>query len=86
MKLRPVTLPRVLPEAHCRVHDAPCGPCPSAHYPPDPESEDIRLNWSRPDQLAVLFVCAWRPTALCRGQYDDLAVTREELAAREVSE
>jgi len=28
-------------ERPTEVHDRPCGPCPSAHYPPDPESLDI---------------------------------------------
>lgn len=67
--------------AEGRIHKAPCKRCPSAHYAPDPEAQDIAAMWARreiPLEYAV-FSCAWRPDALCRGVCDRLGVTAEDL-------
>lgn len=58
-----------------------CKHCPSAHFPPDPESEDIRDHFSRSEQLDTLFACGWGDGRLCRGYCDFLNVTDEERAA-----
>jgi hypothetical protein len=55
--------------------------CPSARGLGDPESDQIRDEWPRAAQLETLFVCAWRPSALCRGWCDELKVTAEMLPA-----
>lgn len=51
------------------IHDRPCASCPSAHFPIDPESEDI-LEWPIEERLKTVFSCAWRPEKLCRGYWD----------------
>lgn len=61
------------------IHKAPCKHCPSAHYPPDPESTDIKETWPREDQLQSVFPCAWRPEKQCKGYCDFLGVTEEDL-------
>ena len=52
-------------------HDEPCGRCPAYHFPLDPEAEDI-LNWPIEEMEKMQFVCAWRPTKLCRGNWDQI--------------
>ena len=43
----------------------PCNQCPTAHYPPDPESLDI-LSWSFKDRIEQgRFPCAWRTKGNC---------------------
>lgn len=62
------------------IHLAPCKRCPSAHYPPDPEAEDWK---AAPKQYRLsdgLFVCAWRPSKVCKGLCDFLELTEEDVA------
>jgi len=71
------------PDAHRRIHAAPCAHCPSARgasagHEHDPEVLDI-LTWPRQQQLETVFVCAWRPEALCRGYCDTLGVEVADL-------
>jgi hypothetical protein len=84
MNLRKIPAPVVdcLPRdaAHTTIHKAPCKHCPSAHYPPDPESLDVQ-TWPRQHQREALFVCGWRPDKLCKGQCDELGFTEAELQA-----
>ena len=56
----------------------PCANCPSAHFPTDPEVEDIK-TWSREAQLDTVFRCAWRPEKLCKGYCDVLQITEKDL-------
>lgn len=61
------------------IHRAPCQHCPSAHHPPDPELLDCRAY---PKEIRVahhLFVCAWRPTKVCKGLCDFLGVTEADV-------
>lgn len=71
--------PVYVAERPTTIHKKPCAHCPSAHFPPDPESADIKANWSRAAQIDVVFPCAWRPDAMCRGVCDDLNITEEDL-------
>lgn len=60
------------------IHKQPCPKCPSAHYPPDPESLDVQ-TWPRAAQRDALFPCGWRPDKLCKGQCDELGFTEADL-------
>jgi hypothetical protein len=58
------------------VHDAMCALCPShPSHGRDPEAQDIAGFWPDDALPECEFVCAWRPTKLCRGNHDDLAAT-----------
>jgi len=59
----------------------PCVKCPSAHYPPDPESLDYKKFYEAGELPAseCVFTCAWRPGKLCRGVCDYLGVTEKDL-------
>lgn len=61
------------------IHDHPCAHCPSAHFPPDPESLDY-LKASHRFRVEGAFPCAWRPDKYCRGYCDKMGVTAEDLA------
>lgn len=65
-------------EPAAEIHKAPCKHCPSAHFPPDPESEHIRdlvQSGSAPASEFV-FRCAWRPEKLCFGVCDFLTAPK----------
>jgi hypothetical protein len=61
------------------VHRRPCAHCPSAHFPPDPEAEDL-ARAPREQQVRAAFPCGWRPRKLCRGYCDRIGLTADELA------
>ncbi len=62
-----------------RIHRHPCARCPSAHFPPDPESQDIAaLPYA--ERIRHVFPCGWRPQALCRGVCDELGVDASNVA------
>ena len=63
------------------IHATPCALCPSAHYPPSEEVEDIH-TWPRDLQIESAFPCAWRPEKLCRGYCDELSITDSDARAR----
>lgn len=67
------------------VRCTPCDYCPSAHWPLDPQAEEI-LRWPRPHQLETLFTCAWTRGKLCRGYCDILKVTGPEFTALGIEE
>jgi hypothetical protein len=60
------------------IHAVACSHCPSAHYPPDPEAQDI-AQLPKDERIRHVFVCAWRGGALCRGVCDELGVTEADL-------
>ena len=67
------------PFAHMPIHDEPCPKCPTAHYPPDPESADIEA-WVKAGKQpagAWVFPCAWRREKLCKGICDYLGFTEK---------
>lgn len=69
-KLSRIKLPSVvIGEIPSEVHGLPCRCCPSAHFPIDPEMEDL-CNAPIEVRAAHIFVCAWRPEKLCRGAFD----------------
>lgn len=54
------------------VHERPCRLCPAAHYPPDPESEDI-LGYVKSGEMSAdeaTYCCAWNPSKRCKGAAD----------------
>lgn len=56
------------------VHDKPCKLCPSAHYPMDPEAQQI-IDWvnsGEMDPKEAVFSCAWRPGKICKGVADNV--------------
>ena len=69
-----------------KIWRRPCGHCPSAHYPPDPESEDIARFYKEGKITAwdATFVCAWRPGKLCRGVCDNVGVTEKDFQGEEI--
>lgn len=56
------------------VWESPCKKCPSAHYPPDPESIDMLKAFKQGDITfeEYTFPCAWRPEKLCKGVVDNI--------------
>jgi len=64
-----------------RIWRKPCVKCPSAHYPPDPESEDMERMY-KSGAITVwdaTFQCAWRPGKMCKGLCDRLGITVSDL-------
>ena len=62
------------------IHSNPCAHCPSVAMPDDPETEDIRLNATRQEQIDSVFRCAWRREKACKGYCDRLSIAPSELA------
>lgn len=62
-----------LPPRPTEIHAEPCEQCPSAHWPPDPESLEIKeMVGAGAPASEFVFRCAWRPEALCKGVCDFL--------------
>jgi hypothetical protein len=61
-----------------RIYAVACSRCPSAHYPPDPEAQDI-AKLPKEERIRHVFVCGWRRGALCKGVCDELGVTDADL-------
>lgn len=59
------------------VHSRPCRHCPAAHFPPDPEAEDI-LGYVRSGEMSAdeaTYCCAWNPSKRCKGAADRYGYT-----------
>ncbi len=63
------------------VHDGPCNHCPSFHYPPDPESEEIANGCLSGKYAAAdcVFPCAWRPEKICYGVAVNCGLIKEDV-------
>ncbi len=73
-----ITAPPARPRV---IWKRPCGKCPSAHYPPDPEAIDMAA-WYRAGKIEAqeaVFPCAWRPKKICKGVADFCGVTEKDL-------
>ena len=59
------------------IHAHPCRRCPSAHFSPDPEAEQIAglVQSGKLTPAEAVFPCAWRPTRICRGAADTYGYT-----------
>lgn len=70
------------PDRHCTIHKTCCKQCPSERNREegieDPESKDIRDSFSK-EFIAheFLFVCAWRPNKLCKGNCDYMGIDQD---------
>lgn len=60
------------------MHLKPCKHCPSAHYPPDPEVEEV-LKYSHEEKLKTVFPCGWNGKKYCKGYCDSMGITNEDL-------
>lgn len=70
---------RLYPDRHKVIHKGCCKRCPSAQGE-DPEVKDIKEHCSK-EHIAkeFLFVCAWRPSKLCKGYCDYNDIDQEFL-------
>ena len=84
LKLR-IPEPKLRPDPEPRAHTAPCKNCPSAHYPPDPESEDI-VKWPHELRLQTAFACGWAPKRYCKGYCDQMGISDADLKGLQVQE
>jgi hypothetical protein len=76
---------KLYPDRHKVIHKVPCKNCPSAigklRGEEDPECKEIKETCSK--GLIVnefLFVCAWRPSKLCKGNCDYMEITEEDIS------
>lgn len=76
--MKTVPAPEGLGEVPRRIYREACSHCPSAHYPPDPEAQDIAAL-PKEERIRYVFRCAWRGMALCKGVCDELGVTEADL-------
>lgn len=76
--LRIIIKPTALPSIEPRMHEHPCAKCPSAHWGPDPEAEEIK-TYPHEERVMSVFRCAWRPTLYCKGVCDEMGVTNADL-------
>jgi hypothetical protein len=65
-------------EPQPRMHKRPCKNCPSAHYPDDPESADIK-TWPPALRVRTIFACGWSPVRYCRGYCDEMGVNAADV-------
>lgn len=56
----------------------PCKLCPTAHYPPDEEVQEI-LKLSHEEQVKTAFACGWNPGKYCKGYCTLINATEKEL-------
>ena len=68
--------------AEPRAHKAPCRHCPSAHYPPDPESSDV-MTWPHSERVKTAFACGWNGKRYCKGYCDQMGISDADLRDRE---
>lgn len=61
------------------ANSSPCKHCPTAHFPPDPESALIKSGVKSGELRAEdhVFRCAWNMSRLCRGVCDSLGFVPE---------
>jgi len=80
--LRQKLLEKQYPNRHAQIHKQCCKRCPSS-FGSDPETEDIKATCSK-DFIAdeFLFVCAWRPSKLCKGNCDFMGIDQGYLDKR----
>lgn len=69
------------PNRHKEIHKSPCKNCPSVYNKKngviDPETNEIKTY---PKEIIVkefLFVCAWRPNKLCKGNCDEMSINQD---------
>lgn len=66
------------PNRHKVIHKVHCQHCPSANSPADPEAQDIKDHVSKEHFIKeYAFVCAWRPSKLCKGVCDFMEVDQQ---------
>lgn len=63
-----------------RAHTAPCANCPSAHFEPDPESQDIKA-WPHSERVKTAFPCGWNGKRFCKGYCDQMGISDSDLVA-----
>ena len=68
-------LDNIYPNRHVTIHKTCCKNCPSEYYRrnniTDMECEDIKATFCKEEIVnEFLFVCAWRPSKLCKGICD----------------
>lgn len=74
-----VIIPTRTKETQPIAHKVPCKNCPSAHYPNDPETQEIIDKWPRDEQVKSAFACGWNQVRFCRGYCDKLSITTQDL-------
>lgn len=71
------------PNRHKEIHKGFCKNCPSNHNKKngtiDEESEQIKTFPKELIAKEYLFVCAWRPNKLCKGNCDDMGIDENYL-------
>lgn len=71
------------PNRHKEIHKVCCKQCPSDHNTKngiiDPEDEEYRGAPKEYLAKEILFVCAWRPSKLCKGLCDNHEIDQEFL-------
>lgn len=77
-KLRQIPKPVVKPPPEPKAHYKPCKNCPSAHFPPDPESADI-MTWPHEFRVQSAFACGWAQNRFCKGYCDQMGISDEDL-------
>ncbi len=71
------------PNRHKEIHKGCCKKCPSnldrIDGTIDPESEQIKTFSKELIAKEFLFVCAWRPNKLCKGNCDYMEIDQDYL-------
>lgn len=71
------------PNRHKTIHKVSCEKCPSENNRRcgiiDIESDDIAKLPKDVISKEYLFVCAWRPSKLCKGNCDDMLIDQKYL-------
>lgn len=76
---RNIPEPVIPPPPQPVMHKVACKNCPSAHFPIDPESADIR-TWKHEDKVDTAFPCGWSPVRYCRGYCEQMGITNDDLS------
>lgn len=71
-------LDELYPNRHKEIHKNCCKHCPSNTDEPDPITEVFK-NGPEENMINGVFVCAWRPSKLCKGICDQLKITENKL-------
>lgn len=71
------------PDRHKIIHKGCCKYCPSninnLNAIIDPESAEIKTYRKETIAKEYLFVCAWRPDKLCKGNCDEMGIDQNYL-------
>lgn len=74
---------RLYPDRHKQIHKVCCEKCPSDYCTKngiiDPEDEEYKGVPKEILAKEMLFVCAWRPSKLCKGLCDNHRIDQEFL-------